>query len=225
VTLVVAGFSFGGIAAGRGPFVLPDANLGYFLLWAHLVTLGVLGLLATLLRAELLGAETRLSEQAQALRESQVLLEELVRSLPVGVYRARSRPDGSVAYEYASPLFLSMLDLPPQSLQSPTFRAEVLRRIHPDDHAALERVIADGRATSAQMAFEGRVNVRGETRWMRFEIAQRIVDNGERVLFGIVADISERRRLELQQAHEPRCWKGSPTTGRSRTAGRHHHRL
>ena len=202
VTLAVAGFSFGGIAAGRGPFILADANLGYFLLWAHLVTLGVLGLLATLLRAELRGAETRLSEQALALRENQVLLEELVRSLPVGVYRARSRADGSVAYEYASPLFLSMLDLPPQSLQSPTFRAEVLRRIHPDDHAALERVIADGRATSAQMAFEGRVNVRGETRWMRFEIAQRIVDNGERILFGIVADISERRRLELQQANE-----------------------
>jgi PAS domain S-box-containing protein len=201
-TLVIAGFSFGGVAAGRGPFILADANLGYFLLWAHLVTLGLLGLLATLLRAELVGAETRLSEKTQALRESQALHEELVRSLPVGVYRARSRADGSVAYEYASPLFLSMLDLPPQSVQSPTFRAEVLRRIHPDDHAALERVIADGRATSAQMAFEGRVNVRGETRWMRFEIAQRIVDNGERVLFGIVADISERRRLELQQANE-----------------------
>jgi PAS domain S-box-containing protein len=95
-----------------------------------------------------------------------------------------------------------MLDLVPQEFPSTSFRNQILRRLHPDDLAALERANVDARATAGPVSFQGRMHVRGDTRWMRFDVAQNVEANGEHIWFGVVADVTDRRRIELQQASE-----------------------
>ena len=207
-TLIVAAHTLGGAARGLGPFILPDPMLGLALLWAYLVCLAVLGLLATLLRTELTGAEAKLRQNLDALRASQRLYEELVGSLPVGVYRARAYPSGAIAYEYASPLFCTMLGIAPEPLPSTTFRDKILARIHPDDRASLEDANRGAREEGTPVAWTGRVIVDGRTRWMEFRVAQTIEEHGERAWFGVASDITERRRIELSQAGERAVFEG-----------------
>lgn len=211
-TLVVAAVTLAGTVRGHGPFVLPDPMLGLALLWAYLVCLAVLGLLATLLRSELTGAEAKLTQNLEALRTSQRLYEELVGSLPVGVYRARAFPSGATVYEYASPLFCAMLDLTPEPLPSTAFRERILARIHPDDRASLEEANRGARhevgSASAPATWTGRVIVGGQTRWMEFRVAQTIEERGERAWFGVASDVTDRRRIELSQAGERAVFEG-----------------
>ena len=227
-TLVVAAYTLAGTARGQGPFVLADPMLGLAMLWAYLFCLAVLGLLATLLRSELTGAEAKLTQNLEALRTSQRLYEELVGSLPVGVYRARAFPSGAIVYEYASPLFCAMFDLAPEPLPSTTFRDRILARIHPDDRASLEDASRGAREVSptgrpegehrsaqhedgplsAPVTWTGRVIVGGQTRWMEFRVAQTIEERGERAWFGVASDVTERRRIELSRAGERAVFEG-----------------
>jgi PAS domain S-box-containing protein len=136
-----------------------------------------------------------------SLIESQRLYEELVFSVPLGVYRLAVTADTAFAFEYVSERFCEVTG---------TERAAVLadvnaafRIIHPDERERFDRLNADAIRNRAPFAWEGRASVRGQTRWLHIESRPTLLPNRLPFWTGVVLDVTERLDVEeaLRQKH------------------------
>ncbi|MFZ5483527.1 MAG: PAS domain S-box protein [Pseudomonadota bacterium] len=139
--------------------------------------------------------EARVLERTQALDASMRRYDDLVASLPVGVYTLRIHNDGTAAYEYVSPPFCRLLDLTPEAVLADAGHA--LRLTHPDDAAAFERLRAEAARTLTPFHWEGRVRLSGAVRWLRIQSNGRAEPGGTSVWNGVVTDITEAKLAEL----------------------------
>ncbi|MFO1281116.1 MAG: PAS domain S-box protein [Burkholderiales bacterium] len=135
-----------------------------------------------------------------ALRESEARYRSLTDSVPVGVFRARATVDGPVLYDFTSTRFLSMLGIDGADAQS--VRARMIEVVHPDDRADLLSTSDAARRMNQALEWEGRVRVRGETRWMRIEASKAVARGDERSWVGVVMDITDRHRDEERRRFE-----------------------
>ncbi len=146
--------------------------------------------------------ERLVAERTEEVSRQKFFLEDLIATLPCGVYRLRHKVPATAA-EWAD------VEHPPhvQDLSSDTYcrllgisreeaeatQGGVIARIHPDDLGEfLQRVEASNTALTP-FSWEGRMRINGETQWMRFDaIPRRLGD--ETVVSGIVQNIDERMR-------------------------------
>jgi PAS domain S-box-containing protein len=74
-------------------------------------------------------------------------------------------------------------------------------RIHPDDRPAIVKQLADAIADRAPILFEYRIELNGETRYIRCEGQPDHDHVGDLVYYGVLTDVTERKRTVERQRH------------------------
>jgi PAS domain S-box-containing protein len=136
----------------------------------------------------------------ESLLESRRLYEDLVSSVPLGVYRVSARADGDVL-EYVSDRFCEVTGLTREAAMAD--ERCVLAIIHPEDRAAYVEANNFAFAHRAKFLWEGRATVRGQTRWLHMESRHTELPGRPPFWTGVVFDVTGRRDLDeaLRQQH------------------------
>ena len=136
--------------------------------------------------------------------EEKRLYQDLVKSLPAGIYRLRVGPVAPVhseewetiyrsqyAIEFVSDRFCELLGLDREALkESP---GSILDRVHPDDRAEFSARNAEALTGRRPFRWEGRLAGVDSPHWIRLESFPRILPDGGTLWTGVLTDITERR--------------------------------
>lgn len=134
------------------------------LLWLHTFALGsdASSLLGTLVDV------TDIREAEARARASEQRLADITQALPSAVFQLRVLPDGSRHFTYAAGDTQQTFGLTPEELIADEGKA--FSRIHPEDRELTARMVeAAARSLKPMPAFDVRVDVNGEFRWIRTE--------------------------------------------------------
>ena len=133
-----------------------------------------------------------------ALQESDARLQGIAANVPGLVFRLeRSLLTGELDFPYISEGSESLAGFSPATLR---LREVGLRSlVHPDDRADYHRVQDLALDSDSDWSWQGRILTRqGEQRWAEIKAITRRLDDGTVVWDGIVWDISESKRIELE---------------------------
>ncbi len=139
------------------------------------------------LRAEL--AAHALAEKQ--MRESRQQYADLVGNLPLGVYRL-NRKGAAATFVYLSDRWAELTGLDPAAVMADSRLA--FAPVHPEDLPSLVARNDTVQRTLEHFRWEGRMFVRGETRWMHLESTPSRLPDGTVQWTGILADITEQHR-------------------------------
>ncbi|MBM1200211.1 PAS domain-containing sensor histidine kinase [Pseudomonas fragi] len=133
-----------------------------------------------------------------ALQESDARLQGIAANVPGLVFRLeRSLLTGELDFPYISEGSESLAGFSPATLR---LREVGLRSlVHPDDRADYHRVQDLALDSDSDWSWQGRILTRqGQQRWAEIKAITRRLDDGAVVWDGIVWDISESKRIELE---------------------------
>jgi PAS domain S-box-containing protein len=160
--------------------------------------------------------ESRIAQRTQELRESRDTSEKALQSLlqlektalrlteniPVGTYVLEVNRRNRARFTFLSDRFLRMLDLKREDvLKNPGI---AFRCAHPDDFEAFMGLNEKIFILRQAFAWEGRILLHGETRWMSIEGFPRSGSGGGMIWEGVMIDITSRKEAEhtLKLAYE-----------------------
>ncbi|NBB35577.1 PAS domain S-box protein [Pseudomonas sp. BC115LW] len=135
-----------------------------------------------------------------ALRESEARLQGIAANVPGLVFRLERAPvTGQIDFAYISEGSESLVGYSPATL---SHRDMGLRSVvHPQDRASYHRTQDHALDTDSDWSWQGRILTRqGQQRWAEIKAITRRLDDGAFVWDGIVWDISESKRIELELA-------------------------
>jgi len=135
----------------------------------------------------------RLAEDS--LRESRQIYQDVVSSVPLGVYRVSARKDGDVL-EYVSDRFCEVTGLTRQALLAD--EREVRAIILPEDRASFDQANVAAFDQRAPFLWEGRATVGGQTRWLHFESRPTLLPDRPPFWTGVAFDITDRKNAEAE---------------------------
>ncbi|MEN6317661.1 MAG: PAS domain S-box protein [Syntrophaceae bacterium] len=136
----------------------------------------------------------------EALQKSKNQYDTLAASIPVGVYLLRTTPIGGFSFEYVSPQMATMLGLSVESILTDPQIA--FQPIHPEESEAFVRLNHEIIEARQPFLWEGRAVVTGTIKWLRIESRPELLDNGDVLWHGVVADITERKEMESDLAEK-----------------------
>lgn len=130
-------------------------------------------------------------------REREALLRSIYKQIPGTVYRRVLHADGSSNYIFVSSGASDLLGLSPEALMADP--AKFNDSMPPDDRERRERAIRNSAETLERYDDEFRyILPTGETIWLRVIADPERMDNGDIVWTGLVLDVTERKRLEVE---------------------------
>ena len=135
-----------------------------------------------------------------ALQESEARLQGIAANVPGLVFRLERAPvTGQIDFAYISEGSESLVGYSPATLAQ---RDTGLRSlVHPEDKASYHRTQDLALDTDSDWSWQGRILTRqGEQRWAEIKAITRRLEDGAYVWDGIVWDISESKRIELELA-------------------------
>lgn len=135
-----------------------------------------------------------------ALQESEARLQGIAANVPGLVFRLERAPvTGQIDFAYISEGSESLVGYSPATL---AHRDKGLRSlVHPDDKASYHQTQDHALDTDSDWSWQGRILTRqGEQRWAEIKAITRQLEDGAYVWDGIVWDISESKRIELELA-------------------------
>ncbi len=144
---------------------------------------------------------TELHVAATALAESETRLRKVAAQVPGMLYQVLLRPDGSMAFPYASEGILPLYGLTPA--EAARSAAPVLERLHPDDRERVGAAIAASARDLSQWDCEYRYcHPDGRVLWLHGHGNPERLADGTVLWHGYNTEISERKRGEehLRQA-------------------------
>lgn len=130
----------------------------------------------------------------RALEESKREYDEMVARVPVGIYRLRMTTAGVTTFEYVSPRWCALTQLNGNAVLGDAQLA--YDRIHPDDLPGLLEAEEAARRDLVEFAWQGRLVIDGKVRFMQIGSNPRILENGDILWAGILADITEIKKNE-----------------------------
>ncbi|MGE8166866.1 PAS domain-containing sensor histidine kinase [Pseudomonas putida] len=135
-----------------------------------------------------------------ALRESEARLKGIAANVPGLVFRLERDPaEGDLEFPYISEGSEALVGYLPSEIQHPQMGLRNL--VHPEDRADYHRVQDLALASEQDWSWQGRILTRhGEQRWADIKASTRRLANGRVVWDGIVWDITQGKRAELQLA-------------------------
>jgi PAS domain S-box-containing protein len=130
-----------------------------------------------------------------ALKESEFRFQQLAAASPGVIYTLVEYPDKPVKYEYLSPAFEEIHEIPvSEALENPLI---TINQIHPDDRAGYQQAVEIALAGMEQFKHEWRiVTPSGKIKWIQANSQPERRENGEIVWHGIVLDVSDRKIAE-----------------------------
>ncbi|MGE8068122.1 PAS domain-containing sensor histidine kinase [Pseudomonas sp. NPDC089569] len=135
-----------------------------------------------------------------ALQESEARLQGIAANVPGLVFRLERAPvTGQIDFAYISEGSENLVGYSPAVL---AHRDKGLRSlVHPDDKASYHQTQDHALDTDSDWSWQGRILTRqGEQRWAEIKAITRQLEEGTYVWDGIVWDISESKRIELELA-------------------------
>ncbi|MFP4279731.1 MAG: diguanylate cyclase domain-containing protein, partial [Halochromatium sp.] len=115
-------------------------------------------------------------------------------AIPAGLYLLQVDAQGRPAFRFVTERLLIMLDLPrEQFLTNP---GTLLQRVHPDDYPAFLELNRQVFVAPQSFLWEGRVLIRGVTRWWRLESSPRALPEGGTLWEGAAIDITDAKMAE-----------------------------
>lgn len=180
---------------GWGPFYLGDAT-SLFDLNVFLIGISLIGqLLAVLFRQFVKQRETE-EELRDAREQLQRTAYELTANIPVGTYVLEFDPAGSPHFTFLSERFLAMTGLQREEVMAN--HALALQPMRSTDRSEIERLNREVFASKKRFFWEGEITVRGEKRQATLESIPRTRPGGGTIWEGVMTDITERKRAEMQ---------------------------
>ena len=144
-------------------------------------------------KVELRTRELRAAEQTLAQTAY-----ELTENIPVGTYVLEFDAQGTPRFTFLSERWLRMLNLSREEVLADHSLA--VRAVHPDEREDFDRLNACAFAAKERFYWEGRIVVRGETRWVTIESIPRDHPGGGTVWEGVMTDITARKQAEQKIA-------------------------
>ncbi len=133
----------------------------------------------------------------RALRESNQRYDELVRNIPVLVYRFRMTPDNHFFFDYLSPRCKEFTGI---EIEDAMRDARLLHgNLFQEDRLRYWELTRISRTALTPFQFEGRVMIKDELRWIRLESRPKQLENGDVIWDGIRSDITAQKLNELRQ--------------------------
>ncbi|MFK0087281.1 PAS domain S-box protein [Pseudomonas sp. NPDC090755] len=135
-----------------------------------------------------------------ALRESEARLKGIAGNVPGLVFRLERNPaEGDLEFPYISEGSEALVGYSPAVLQHPDMGLRNL--VHPEDRADYHKVQDLALATDRDWSWQGRILTRdGEQRWADIKASTRSLGDGRVVWDGVVWDITQSKRAELELA-------------------------
>ena len=135
-----------------------------------------------------------------ALRESEARLQGIAANVPGLVFRLERAPvTGQIDFAYISEGSESLVGYSPATLSHRDMGLRSL--VHADDRASYHQTQDHALDTDSDWSWKGRIVTRqGQQRWAEIKAITRQLDDGAYVWDGIVWDISESKRIELELA-------------------------
>ncbi|MHA3738682.1 PAS domain-containing sensor histidine kinase [Pseudomonas sp. Eth.TT006] len=135
-----------------------------------------------------------------ALQESEARLQGIAANVPGLVFRLERAPvTGQIDFAYISEGSESLVGYAPAAIAHRDMGLRSL--VHPDDKASYHQTQDQALDTDSDWSWQGRILTRqGEQRWAEIKAITRQLEDGAYVWDGIVWDISESKRIELELA-------------------------
>lgn len=134
-----------------------------------------------------------------AIRENELRLRHFIDSLPGMAYTFQRMPDGQARFPYASSAIEDFFGLKPEDVTNDFMSLHLLS--HPDDQPKIEAAMAVSAQTMSPFHIESRVCRPGlPERWLDVRAVPRQEADGSVVWYGLMLDITERKRVELDLA-------------------------
>jgi len=138
------------------------------------------------------------------LQEGMDFINDIVRSLPTGLYRlhspfnAKIQDNGMPEYTflYCNDALHEMLELENDELIKNPYK--ILEAIHPDDYKDFIKLNQEVHISNSKFIWEGRLIVNNKIKWCHFESVPRTLDDRSTIWTGIIQDISVRKNTELE---------------------------
>ncbi len=146
----------------------------------------------------------------EILRKCKQQYDDLVSKIDVGIYVLHRVPEGPISLDYVSPRMLKILNVSAENIRADY--GIFFERIHPDDLQSFVNLRQEVIETLQPFDWEGRYLLDGTIKWLHFKSSPEILENGDVLWHGIVADVSKRKLAEerlfamhmLQQREEER---------------------
>lgn len=130
----------------------------------------------------------------ESLRDSQRRYQLLLDNVPAMLYSLYRGVNGEFFFTYISPGCRELTGLEPDEiLADPNV---LLDLIHPSDREDYDLKTVRSSETTGPFYWEGRMIVKGETRWIRLESRRRTLPDGARLWDGIHVDITAQKQHE-----------------------------
>ncbi|CAN5251889.1 hypothetical protein BH11PSE9_BH11PSE9_34430 [soil metagenome] len=156
---------------------------------------------------------TGIVEAESAQRAKDLLLHQLSAGTPGVLYQFHRRTDGSGSFQFVNRGMTELYGVPHDELMNDSGR--FLRSIHPDDREWLHREILAHEVSLQPMQTEYRVvHEDGSMRWVSSTSSPERLADGSLIWRGLAADVTERKKIELQlRASEERWEIAADATG------------
>ena len=138
---------------------------------------------------------TQRKRSEQAVRQSEARFHDMIANAPGMFYQFLLRTDGVVEIPFVNDGSRRVLEMAPEDVRSNA--TNIAQIICPEDRVEWQISIVQSAATLTHWEWEGRVQLpNGKTKWVSGSARPRRLENGATLWFGVLTDISERKRAE-----------------------------
>ena len=149
------------------------------------------------LRTALALSQAREAELNAALQAQEQLVQGLSRHVPGGLMMLDRLPDGHRRIPYASDGLFTLFDLDPALRQDPdALFLALVQRVHPDHRGILQQWEAAAAAGAPVLSGDFQiVCANGEDRWIAMQLGIQLNDDGHRIWYGMLQDVTVRQKM------------------------------
>ncbi|MEM9005275.1 MAG: PAS domain-containing protein [Cyanobacteria bacterium P01_F01_bin.86] len=144
--------------------------------------------------------EQKLEVQTAKCQESETRFRSMVNNVPGVVHQARSTPDGTISFSYVSPNCYALYGVSAEAFMSGEYRLRDFE--HREDRPIIDRMVAEALQNTQPFDYEFRiVTLSGDLKWVHaINHPTHTLSDGSVIWDGIVMDVSDRKKLEQEQA-------------------------
>ena len=149
------------------------------------------------LRTALALSQAREAELNAQLQRQEQLVQGLSRHVPGGLMMLDRLPDGHRHIPYASDGLFTLFDLDPALAQDPdALFLALVQRLHPDHRSMIQRWEVAAAAGAPVLSGDFQiVCANGEERWIAMQLGIQLNDDGHRIWYGMLQDVTVRQKM------------------------------